>query len=233
MTICEMVNTPINTFIGKNGEKLEIYYDELEHDIDEYQFDLKYYVWGSRAYPSLQSNDYSSFEEWYDSLMGEGAFRKQADKSKAANHGEVKFYYDLCDNLDNKGYYAWPILALEHGSIHYYFGDSIQRFDGYVAGVAFSSKRELYEVYKVKRLIPKVKKEIFDRATDNLRYITEACNGNIYRFVYYKDKDDDDAYDSCAGFCGYKTQKDMLIAMLDNIGIEDSEEFYETMTEQE
>lgn len=40
-------------------------------------------------------------------------------------------------------------------------------------------------------------------------------------------------YDSCAGFCGYETQKDMLIAMLDNIGIEDSEEFYETMTEQE
>ena len=164
-----------------------------------------------------EANQFSDEEDWYDSVMGEGAYYRQMLKSQENNQSSVGFAYDLCANLDKKGIYALPILKYEHGLVNYYIGDSVDRWDGGVVGFVWQDKEKLCKEYEVKRLSPKTKETINNYIEGTLKAYTNFANGEAYGFELYSREDGDDPIDSCYGFIGYDSTDELLKDVMDNI----------------
>lgn len=133
----------VERYINNDGDTLLLVNDEYPlNPMEDWDMLMNYYTWENR-YISMQkgANQFSDEEDWYDSVMGEGAYLRQAKKSKENNRSVVGFAYDLCANLDNKGIYALPILKYEHSLVRYYIGDSVDRWDGGVVGFAWRDKK--------------------------------------------------------------------------------------------
>lgn len=209
----------VERYINDDGETLLLVNDsDPMNPMEDWDVLMNYYTWENR-YISMQkeANQFSDEEDWYDSVMGEGAYNKQMEKSQQNKRSSVGFAYDLCANLDKKGIYALPILKYEHGLVKYYIGDSVDRWDGGVVGFAWKDKKELCKEYEVKKLMPKTK-EIIDRNIEGeLKAYTNFANGEAYGFELYSREDGEDPIDSCYGFIGYDSTEDLFKDVLDYI----------------
>lgn len=209
----------VERYINDDGETLLLVNDsDPMNPMEDWDVLMNYYTWENR-YISMQkeANQFSDEEDWYDSVMGEGAYNKQMKKSQQNKRSSVGFAYDLCANLDKKGIYALPILKYEHGLVKYYIGDSVDRWDGGVVGFAWKDKKELCKEYEVKKLMPKTK-EIIDRNIEGeLKAYTNFANGEAYGFELYSREDGEDPIDSCYGFIGYDSTEDLFKDVLDYI----------------
>lgn len=210
----------VERYINNDGDTLLLVNDEYPlNPMEDWDMLMNYYTWENR-YFSMQkgANQFSDEEDWYDSVMGEGAYLRQAKKSKENNRSVVGFAYDLCANLDKKGIYALPILKYEHSLVRYYIGDSIDRWDGGVVGFAWRDKKELCKEYGVKKLSQKLKAETIEKVVESeLRAYTNFANGEAYGFELYSREDGDDPIDSCYGFIGYDSTDELLKDVLANI----------------
>lgn len=206
----------IRRFMNKNGDTLYIVYDEIcDNPLDDLAPTvMNYYTW-ERNYQSIQeqSEKFNSASDWYDSIMGDGAFDKANEHCSKLGKGPVGFAKYLCEKLDSKGILAYPILKQEHGTVHYYLGNSIDYWDGSVAGFAWQTKSNLYKEYEVSRLTPKLKDEIYDLVDKSLKTYTDWANGNCYGYQLFTQKDGDDIVDSCYGFIGYSDAEELLDAI--------------------
>ena len=209
----------VERYINDDGETLLLVNDsDPMNPMEDWDVLMNYYTWENR-YISMQkeANQFSDEEDWYDSVMGEGAYNKQMKKSQQNKRSSVGFAYDLCPNLDKKGIYALPILKYEHGLVKYYIGDSVDHWDGGVVGFAWKDKKELCKEYEVKKLMPKTK-EIIDRNIEGeLKAYTNFANGEAYGFELYSREDGEDPIDSCYGFIGYDSTEDLFKDVLDYI----------------
>lgn len=209
----------VERYINDDGETLLLVNDsDPMNPMEDWDVLMNYYTWENR-YISMQkeANQFSDEEDWYDSVMGEGAYNKQMKKSQQNKRSSVGFAYDLCANLDKKGIYALPILKYEHGLVKYYIGDSVDCWDGGVVGFAWKDKKELCKEYEVKKLMPKTK-EIIDRNIEGeLKAYTNFANGEAYGFELYSREDGEDPIDSCYGFIGYDSTEDLFKDVLDYI----------------
>ena len=209
----------IEKYINKDGETLLLVSDsDPMNPMEEWDVLMNYYTWQHRYIPMQQeAGEFSDEEDWYDSVMGEGAYNRQMKVSQENNRNSVGFAYDLCANLDKKGIYALPILKYEHGLVNYYIGDSIDRWDGGVVGFAWKDKKELCKEYGVKKLFPKIKETINKNIEAELKAYTNFANGEAYGFELYSREDGDDPIDSCYGFIGYDSTDELFKDVLDHI----------------
>lgn len=209
----------IEKYINKDGETLLLVNDsDPMNPMEEWDVLMNYYTWQNRYIPMQEdANQFSDEEDWYDSIMGEGAYNKQMVKSQQNDRNSVGFAYDLCANLDKKGIYALPILKYEHGLVNYYIGDSVDRWDGGVVGFSWRDKKELCKEYNVKKLSPKIKETINKCIEGELKAYTNYANGEAYGFELYSREDGDDPIDSCYGFIGYDSTEELLKEVLMHI----------------
>ena len=209
----------IEKYINNDGETLLLVSDDDPmNPMEDWDTLMNYYTWESRYIPMQEgAKNFSDMEEWYDSIMGEGAFDRQMEKSKENERSSVGFVYDLCANLEKKGFYALPILKYEHGLVNYYIGDSVDRWDGGVVGFAWRDKKELCKEYNVKKLSPKIKETINKCIEGELKAYTNYANGEAYGFELYSREDGDDPIDSCYGFIGYDSTEELLKEVLMHI----------------
>lgn len=142
----------------KNGNIIAIQADVDPWNPLEEEETYNFYTW-QNGYLSITENDFNSPSDWVDSILGDGAFDRQKEKSQENNKNVVGFAYDVCSLLDKKGIYALPILLLDHSMVKYYIGDSIDRWDGSVIGFVWAEKEALYKEYGVKRLTPSIKEK--------------------------------------------------------------------------
>lgn len=188
------------TFINSKNEILEIHFDmdgSFANPMRDRDTLFNYYTWHNR-YQSMQENNFGDFEEWYDSLLGDGAFNRQREKSIKNNRSVVGFANDLCFNLDKAGIVAVPILCYEHSDIHYYIGNSIDYFDGSIAGVAWQRKEVLRNEYHVQRITKSIREVAFKVVEAELVTYTNWCNGNVFGYILYNAEGEQ--IDSCWGF---------------------------------
>lgn len=209
----------IEKYINKDGETLLLVSDDVPmNPMEEWDVLMKYYTWQNRYIPmQKEASEFSDEEDWYDSIMGEGAYNRQMNKSQENKRSSIGFAYDLCANLDKKGIYALPILKFEHGLVKYYIGDSIDRWDGGIVGFAWRDKKELCKEYNVKKLSPKIKEIINKNIEGELKAYTNFANGEAYGFELYSREDGDDPIDSCYGFIGYDSTAELFKDVLDHI----------------
>ena len=209
----------VERYINDDGETLLLVNDDDPiNPMEDWDVLMNYYTWENRYIPMQQeASQFSDEEDWYDSVMGEGAYNKQMDKSQQNKRNSVGFAYDLCANLDKKGIYALPILKYEHGLVKYYIGDSVDRWDGGVVGFAWRDKKELCKEYGVKKLMPKIKEIINRNIEGELKAYTNFANGEAYGFELYSREDGEDPIDSCYGFIGYDSTEDLFESVLDHI----------------
>lgn len=210
----------VERYINNDGDTLLLVNDEYPlNPMEDWDMLMNYYTWENR-YISMQkgTNQFSDEEDWYDSVMGEGAYLRQAKKSKENNRSVVGFAYDLCANLDKKGIYALPILKYEHSLVRYYIGDSVDRWDGGVVGFAWRDKKELCKEYGVKKLSQKLKAETIEKVVESeLRAYTNFANGEAYGFELYSRENGEDPIDSCYGFIGYDSTDELFKDVLEYI----------------
>ena len=217
----------IEKYINNDGETLLLVSDDDPmNPMEDWDTLMNYYTWESRYIPMQEgAKNFSDMEEWYDSIMGEGAFNRQMKKSKENGRSSIGFVYDLCANLDKKGIYALPILKYEHGLVNYYIGDSIDRWDGSIVGFAWKEKKALCEEYSSKKLTPKIKEIINSNIEGELKAYTNFANGEAYGFELYSRENGDDPIDSCYGFIGYDSTDELLKDVLANISGEHKDFF--------
>lgn len=192
----------------KNGNVIAIEGDEFPTNPLEFEETYNYYTWRSH-YHSIMENDFESADEWVDSIVGDGSYDRQREKSQNNNRDIVGFAYDLCSLLDKKGIWALPILTFEHTTISYYIGDSIDRWDGSVVGFVWAEKEALYKEYGVKRLTPSIKEKAKSVVSNALELYTDYANGEVYvafLFDSQEDCDNEDVRDSVGGL--YYTNED-------------------------
>lgn len=209
----------VEKYINKDGETLLLVSDDDPmNPMEEWDVLMKYYTWQNRYIPmQKEASEFSDEEDWYDSIMGEGAYNRQMNKSQENKRSSIGFAYDLCANLDKKGIYALPILKFEHGLVKYYIGDSIDRWDGGIVGFAWRDKKELCKEYNVKKLSPKIKEIINKNIEGELKAYTNFANGEAYGFELYSREDGDYPIDSCYGFIGYDSTAELFKDVLDHI----------------
>ena len=217
----------IEKYINNDGETLLLLDDsDPMNPMEDWDTLMNYYTWESRYIPMQEgAKNFSDMEEWYDSIMGEGAFNRQMKKSKENERSSIGFVYDLCANLDKKGIYALPILKYEHGLVNYYIGDSIDRWDGSIVGFVWKEKKALCEEYNSKKLTPKLKEIVNKNIESTLKAYTNFANGEAYGFELYSREDGDDPIDSCYGFIGYDSTDELLKDVLANISGEHKDFF--------
>ena len=207
----------VERYINNDGDTLLLVNDEWPlNPMEDWDTLMNYYTWENR-YVSMQkgANQFSDEEDWYDSVMGEGAYLRQAKKSKENNCSVVGFAYDLCANLDKKGIYALPILKYEHSLVRYYIGDSVDRWDGGVVGFAWRDKKELCKEYGVKKLSQKLKAKTIEKVVESeLSAYTNFANGEAYGFELYSREDGEDPIDSCYGFIGFDSTEELFKEVL-------------------
>ena len=207
----------VERYINNDGDTLLLVNDEYPlNPMEDWDMLMNYYTWENR-YISMQkgANQFSDEEDWYDSVMGEGAYLRQAKKSKENNRSVVGFAYDLCANLDKKGIYALPILKYEHSLVRYYIGDSVDRWDGGVVGFAWRDKKELCKEYGVKKLSQKLKAKTIEKVVESeLSAYTNFANGEAYGFELYSREDGEDPIDSCYGFIGFDSTEELFKEVL-------------------
>ena len=207
----------VERYINNDGDTLLLVNDEWPlNPMEDWDTLMNYYTWENR-YVSMQkgANQFSDEEDWYDSVMGEGAYLRQAKKSKENNRSVVGFAYDLCANLDKKGIYALPILKYEHSLVRYYIGDSVDRWDGGVVGFAWRDKKELCKEYGVKKLSQKLKAKTIEKVVESeLSAYTNFANGEAYGFELYSREDGEDPIDSCYGFIGFDSTEELFKEVL-------------------
>lgn len=192
----------------KNGNIIAIQADVDPWNPLEEEETYNFYTW-QNGYLSITENDFNSPSDWVDSILGDGAFDRQKEKSQENNKNVVGFAYDVCSLLDKKGIYALPILLLDHSMVKYYIGDSIDPWDGSVIGFAWAEKATLYKEYGVKRLTPEIKEKVESVISDSLRLYTDYANGEVYvafLFDSQEDCDNEDVRDSVGGL--YYTNED-------------------------
>ena len=210
----------VRRFMNKNGDTLYIVHDEIcDNPLDDLAPTvMNYYTW-ERDYQSIQtqSENFNSASDWYDSIMGNGAFDEANEHCSKLGKGPVGFAKYLCEKLDKEGILAYPILKQEHGTVHYYLGDSIDYWDGSVAGFAWQTKSSLYKEYKVSRLTPKLKGEIYDLVDKSLKVYTDWANGYCYGYQLFTQENGDDIVDSCYGYIGYSNDEELLDEIKDNL----------------
>lgn len=210
----------VERYINNDGDTLLLVNDEYPlNPMEDWDMLMNYYTWENR-YISMQkgANQFSDEEDWYDSVMGEGAYLRQAKKSKENNRSVVGFAYDLCANLDKKGIYALPILKYEHSLVRYYIGGSVDRWDGGVVGFAWRDKKELCKEYGVKKLSQKLKAETIEKVVESeLRAYTNFANGEAYGFELYSRENGEDPIDSCYDFIGYDSTDELFKDVLEYI----------------
>ena len=210
----------VRRFMNKNGDTLYIVHDEIcDNPLDDLAPTvMNYYTW-ERDYQSIQtqSENFNSASDWYDSIMGNGAFDEANEHCSKLGKGPVGFAKYLCEKLDKEGILAYPILKQEHGTVHYYLGDSIDYWEGSVAGFAWQTKSSLYKEYEVSRLTPKLKGEIYDLVDKSLKVYTDWANGYCYGYQLFTQENRDDIVDSCYGYIGYSNDEELLNAIKDNL----------------
>ena len=198
-------------FKNKKGEILKIWHDEDFSNPLEYEDFVTYYTWHNRS-SSIQPNNFKDAEEWYDSIMGEGAFNRQRNSSLQEKKGVVAFAFDICKNLSKAKKVAFPILSHEHSDIRYYLGTSIDYWEGSIAGFAFIDKSKVYEEFGVKKITSQIVEKVKSIVERQLKAYTDCVNGYVYGFTLYNK--DGEEIDSCGGFFGYEKDEDMLKDML-------------------
>lgn len=212
----------VRRFMNKNGDTLYIVNDEIcDNPLDDLAPTvMNYYTW-ERDYQSIQtqSEKFNSASDWYDSIMGDGAFDEANEHCYKLGKGPVGFAKYLCEKLDKKGILAYPILKQEHGTVHYYLGDSIDYWDGSVSGFAWQTKSNLYKEYEVSRLTPKLKDKIYDLVDKNLKVYTDWANGYCYGYQLFTQENGDDIVDSCYGYIGYSNDEELLDEIKDNLPV--------------
>lgn len=210
----------VRRFMNKNGDTLYIVNDEIcDNPLNDLAPTvMNYYTW-ERDYQSIQtqSEKFNSASDWYDSIMGDRAFNEANEHCSKLGKGPVGFAKYLCEKLDKKGILAYPILKQEHGTVHYYLGDSIDYWDGSVSGFAWQTKSNLYKEYEVSRLTPKLKDEIYDLVDKNLKVYTDWANGYCYGYQLFTQENGDDIIDSCYGYIGYSNDEELLDEIKDNL----------------
>lgn len=212
----------VRRFMNKNGDTLYIVHDEIcDNPLDDLAPTvMNYYTW-ERDYQSIQtqSENFNSASDWYDSIMGNGAFDEANEHCSKLGKGPVGFANYLCEKLDGKGILAYPILKQEHGTVRYYLGNSIDYWEGSVAGFAWQTKSNLYKEYEVSRLTPKLKGELYDLVDKSLKVYTDWANGYCYGYQLFTQENGDDIVDSCYGYIGYSSDKELLDEIKDNLPV--------------
>ncbi len=203
----------------KNGNIIKIVADEDPFNPLEDEEVYNFYTWPNN-YFSITKNDFNKPSDWVDSILGDGAFDRQEEKSQENNRSVVGFAYDICSLLDKKGIFALPILMFEHSMVEYYIGNSIDRWDGSVVGFAWAEKETLYDVYGVKKLTKSIKEKVESVISSSLKMYTDYANGDVYMAVLYnsqEDCDNDDVEDSICGLY-YSDDEDFKGEVLDCFG---------------
>lgn len=201
------------------NETLTMWYDDnAENPLREMETLFTYYTWG--RFESMQENDFSSPAEFYDSIMGNGAFTRQKARSLSENKGSVGFVNSLCENLKQAKIIAFPILFHNHSTIRFYLGNSIDRWDGGIAGFAFIEKEKVYNEFNVKRITGNMMNMLQSEVMSNLNMYTDFANGNVYGFSF--SNANNEIVDSCGGFAGYDSDEEMLTEMLSYVNVSDN-----------
>lgn len=203
----------------KNGNIIKIVADEDPFNPLEDEEVYNFYTWHNN-YFSITKNDFNKPSDWVDSILGDGAFDRQKEKSQENKKSVVGFAYDICSLLDKKGIWALPILMFEHSMVEYYIGNSIDRWDGSVVGFVWAKKETLYDVYGVKKLTKSIKEKVESVVSSSLKMYTDYANGDVYMAVLYNSQEDCDNDDSEDSICGlyYSNDEDFKGEVLDCFG---------------
>ena len=211
----------------KNGNIIAIQADVDPWNPLEEEETYNFYTW-QNGYFSITENDFNSPSDWVDSILGDGAFDRQKEKSQENNKNVVGFAYDVCSLLDKKGIYALPILLLDHSMLKYYIGDSIDPWDGSVIGFAWAEKATLYKEYGVKRLTPEIKEKVESVISGSLRLYTDYANGDVYAAFLYNSQEeyDDDFVEESIGGLFFTDEEEFKEEIVNHFGfdVEDIED---------
>lgn len=204
----------------KNGNIIKIVADEDPFNPLEDEEVYNFYTWHNNYFSITKTNAFNKPSDWVDSILGDGAFDRQKEKSQENNRNVVGFAYDICSLLDKKGIWALPILMFEHSMVEYYIGNSIDRWDGSVVGFAWAEKETLYDVYGVKKLTKSIKEKVKSFVSSSLKTYTDYANGDVYMAVLYNSQEDCDNDDSEDSICGlyYSNDEDFKGEVLDCFG---------------
>ena len=205
----------------KNGNIVVIKADVDPWNPLEDEETFNFYTW-QQGYYSITKNDFDGPDDWVDSILGDGAFDRQKEKSQENNKNVVGFAYDVCSLLDKKGIWALPILLLDHSMLKYYIGDSIDPWDGSVIGFVWAEKEALYKEYGVKRLTPAIKEKLETVVSGSLSLYTDYANGDVYVAYLYNSQEeyeeDDEA--ECIGGLYFTTEEEFKEDLACNFGFD-------------
>lgn len=177
------MNDNVKYYKNNSGDILKVIEDTCPDDSVNpmlYCDWMNYYTW-LRRHNSIHDQSYREIDDWFDVQVGEDAYYKLQEKATSFKH----FLELLTSALDKVGIVAFPILSYEHSAITYYLGDSIDRWDGSLAGFAWQTKEKLYKNYKCKRISSKIRENIKGCVETELATYTLYCNGEIYDFELY------------------------------------------------
>lgn len=205
------------TYRNNSGEVLKIVYDMGASNPLVCEDTLfNFYTW-SRRYESIQPNSYRTMEDFIDTYLGEGSFDRYREKSIESGLNSVEFVNILCEQLNKrKGILAFPILSYVHGDIKYYLGNTIDRWDGSVLGLAWVEKEKIYQEFGVTKISSKLVERCKSHISSDLDVYNKWARGESYGFELYESNGK--FMDSCYGFYDQDDEPDYLFnSILSNL----------------
>ena len=180
------MNDNVTYYKNANGEVLKIYKNDYPEDIDNPLFDDEWmndFTWEA-PYSSIQSHFYREIDDWFNKLVGQGAFKRLKSKSKNFKH----FLDLLTSSLDEVGIVAFPILKYaenEEADIIYYVDDDSIQLDGSLVGFAWNKKDVLCQRHHCKEFTS----ELFEHTKRNVKISLGSyslyANGYVFSFELY------------------------------------------------
>ena len=176
----------VTYYKNSDGEVLKITKNIYPEDTDNPLFDdewMNYFTWGT-PYASIQRHFYREIDDWFNKLVGKGAFRRLKSKSKNFKH----FLDLLTSSLDEVGIVAYPILKYaenEEADIIYYVGDDSVQLDGSLVGFAWNEKELLCRRHHCKKFTSELFEHTKETVKISLNSYSLYANGCIFNFEIY------------------------------------------------
>lgn len=171
---------------NSNGEVLRISKNIYPEEIDNPLFDdewMNYFTW-ERNHSSIQRHFYCEIDDWFNKLVGKGAFKRLKNKAKNFKH----FLELLTSSLDEVGIVAYPILSYvvnEEADIIYYVDDDSIQLDGSLVGFAWNKKEQLCQRYRCKDFTSEQFEHMKQDVQISLNTYSLYANGYVFNFELY------------------------------------------------
>lgn len=110
---------------------------------------------------------------------------------------------EIDEKMKDSSVIALPVYAYIHSGVVLNTKIFSCRFDSGQSGCIYISKEEVRRIFNVKRISPKLYKQVINSLESEVNIYSQYLNGEVYGYRIFDDNDQE--IESCWGFYGFDT----------------------------